>query len=925
MIVHQLEVLVIDKDDQVVKNVVVTAEALDGGKLSLAEYDPAREVYFFNELRMGFYNLSARHDGFLHQEKRVQVHPKPTQELYMLIPAETAYTFSNGLRVAYVSHPELLGVVLSRRPGVELPDLETLKKLLKDLELRSPDLDVLDAGDSNNLPVATEVPGVFVVHRHLESPFKETALKGLRETPFIEAAGPIFRRDEKSLTLFTNRLMVRFLPEVTRDEVKQLINTAELKLIEEMSFAPNLFLLEASASTGEEINDKAEQLITSGRIEYAEPAIFEIAEEDKIRPNDFLWDGCWDRKQARIDEAWEYLRVEVCADNTFGSANIIIAVVDNGVASTKEGVPLNDDFNGRVSNGESKTYKLFDFINMVPHNADPAPSIGNNDSAHGTSCAGVALANANDEIGVAGAAPNTRLLGLIYPKTDPEKYRMFLWAAGIPVKTGDPKFPDKLDKGANIFTTSIGFRKGYILPGTVRDLLDQLTNRGRDGKGAIAIFAAGNEGISNRIHRPWGFYEKSLCCAASTLTQAGEMRASYSNFGHVDWCMPSSTAVKSVAHRPPLSYGIWTSSIPGKGTVPSIPKVRTELVSCATSGAGKIFPVKTVKNFELDTRILVGKPGLPGSETTVITGTPNIRNNTFKVQGIDFDHKAGEPVFGGPCNHRDNFAGTSAATPLSAGVCALVLTANPDLTWVEAREILRETAGKIDFGNTDPRGQWLDRQGNPATSIDNAFFSQFYGHGRLDAFEAVKAAHEYRFTRDLIIRKGMGDTGRYTSTAFDDSPDIWVRTLSPVVDPSPNAKSYCIPGPHQEPSAGKPHWIYARVKNRGTEASLDAWMRFYVAVTDGKELRYPEDWEPKNGIGNRSATDWESGVYFIGEVAITGIQPGADFTVNIPWPEKLIPPPPAGEDTSVVSILVEVLPLDGPDNNLAQKYISIKR
>jgi subtilisin family serine protease len=924
MIVHQLEVVVVDKDDQVIENVVVTSEALDGGYLSQAAYDPVREVYFFNGLRMGFYKVSARHAGFLTQEKRVQVHPKPTQELFMLITEESAYTFSDGMRVAYKSHPELLGVVLSRRKDIDRPDLDTLKELLMDLELNSPEIDALDTTGSNDL--TTKIPDVFEVQRRLESPFKENALKGLRETPYIEAAGPIFRRDENSISLFTNQIMVRFLPDVTRDEICEIIGPAELTLADEMSFAPNLFLLKAGASTGEEINDKAELLLSSGRVEYVEIGIYEIAQEDAIRPNDFLWDGCWDRKQARIDKAWKYLRdkvsYKVSANVTFGSPDIIIAVVDNGIISTENGVTLNADFNGVVSNGKSKTFMLFDFINKVPHHADPASGMGTSDSAHGMSCAGVAVAKADDRIGVAGAAPNTRLLGLIYPETDFEKYCMFLWAAGIPVKTRDPNFPKELCKGADVFTTSIGFRQGYILPGTVRDLLSQLTNRGRNGKGVIAVFAAGNESESIRLSRPWGFYEKSFCCAASTLSeQYIEERASYSNFGKVDWCMPSSTAVKNgVAHLPPKSYGVWTSSIPGKGTVPSIPEVMTELV-CKTSSGDVELKVKTVSNLKLDMRILVGKPGQPGSETTVITKAPDTRKNFLTVQGIDLGHKIGDPVFSGPCNHRDNFSGTSAATPLSAGVCALVLSANPHLTWVEAREVLRGTAEKIDFEN----GQWLNAHGYLAGSIAEAVFSKFYGYGRLDAYRSVKAAHEYRFARDLMIRKSLGDTGLDTSKALDDSPDIWVRSLSPVVDPSPHAQSYDTPGPHQEPSAGKPHWIYARVKNRGSEASLDAWVRFYVALTDGKPLRYPEDWEPKNGIGNRSATDWETGVYYIGEVAITGIQPGADFTVNIPWPERLIPPPPAGEDTPVVSILVEVLPLDGPDNNLALKIISIKR
>jgi subtilisin family serine protease len=71
-----------------------------------------------------------------------------------------------------------------------------------------------------------------------------------------------------------------------------------------------------------------------------------------------------------------------------------------------------------------------------------------------------------------------------------------------------------------------------------------------------------------------------------------------------------------------------------------------------------------------------------------------------------------------------DFGGTSSATPLAAGIGALVLSVNPTLTWKEVRSILRSTADKIDEGGgTYERG-----------------YSIHYGFGRLNAFAAVKKA-----------------------------------------------------------------------------------------------------------------------------------------------------------------------------------------
>lgn len=70
-----------------------------------------------------------------------------------------------------------------------------------------------------------------------------------------------------------------------------------------------------------------------------------------------------------------------------------------------------------------------------------------------------------------------------------------------------------------------------------------------------------------------------------------------------------------------------------------------------------------------------------------------------------------------------HFGGTSSSTPLVAGVCALILTANPDLTAREVKEILQSTADKIG-----------------APSEYNGGHSPKYGYGRVNADRAVAEA-----------------------------------------------------------------------------------------------------------------------------------------------------------------------------------------
>ena len=79
--------------------------------------------------------------------------------------------------------------------------------------------------------------------------------------------------------------------------------------------------------------------------------------------------------------------------------------------------------------------------------------------------------------------------------------------------------------------------------------------------------------------------------------------------------------------------------------------------------------------------------------------------------------------------HTNDFGGTSSATPLSAGVAALVLSANPKSSRVELREVLERTAEKIGTG--------YDSQGH----------SRRYGYGRVDASAAVEEALRMRRQR----------------------------------------------------------------------------------------------------------------------------------------------------------------------------------
>jgi subtilisin-like proprotein convertase family protein len=95
------------------------------------------------------------------------------------------------------------------------------------------------------------------------------------------------------------------------------------------------------------------------------------------------------------------------------------------------------------------------------------------------------------------------------------------------------------------------------------------------------------------------------------------------------------------------------------------------------------------------------------------------------------DGSAGEPT---DIDCTGNFNGTSAATPVVAGVTALMLEANPNLTWRDVMHILIESADKNDPSNANPDG-WEWETNGAGYNINYV-----YGFGRVDAGEAVALA-----------------------------------------------------------------------------------------------------------------------------------------------------------------------------------------
>lgn len=105
---------------------------------------------------------------------------------------------------------------------------------------------------------------------------------------------------------------------------------------------------------------------------------------------------------------------------------------------------------------------------------------------------------------------------------------------------------------------------------------------------------------------------------------------------------------------------------------------------------------------------------------------PILAARAYWDEGIDGEVGASKWYYGDGVdrgNRYQHFGGTSSATPLVAGICALILSANPNLTAREVKQILMLTADKV---------------GSPSEYVNGQ--SLRFGYGRINAAKAVQEA-----------------------------------------------------------------------------------------------------------------------------------------------------------------------------------------
>ncbi len=558
----------------------------------------------------------------------------------------------------------------------------------------------------------------------------------------VAQAGALVALDEDGAAFLTDELVVSLLTDDV--DAAQLAARHGLEIVKRFTALPRTYVLRSPAGGGYGILDILDALAAEPGIRYAEPNLVRTAQEDAVTPNDFLFPQQWDHTVIRTPDAWQVLR-DINTARTFGDPAITIAVVDSGVDAAHPALT------GTVSDGTAKVSRLFDFAQMVANNNTDAGD-------HGMACAVAATGRADNNEGTAGIAGNCHLMGIRRGGDEVRYSEMYLWLAGLDADSQAAGFPAQLAKGADVISNSIALIEsvGSSITGLMSDTFDAVTDHGRGGRGTVLFFSAGNidQDLDVSFHRPWSMYGRCYGVSASTFAGDGvsEVKSDYSSFGStVDFCAPSNDTYAPVIHNPPGQWGAFSGTradAPGGTAIPGTAAATTTLSAASTAGATTIT-VASVAGAAVGDAVLIGAVTAQTARGRRITAI----NATTRVITLDLSLPAafasGTAVAFGPRHYQSDFGGTSYATPVTAGVAALMLSANPQLSWEQTGDILRDTAVKIDQGNTNATGRWRDAAGliSSAAGYAGPHFSEWYGFGRIDAARAVQRA---AWTIDLV-------------------------------------------------------------------------------------------------------------------------------------------------------------------------------
>ncbi len=395
-------------------------------------------------------------------------------------------------------------------------------------------------------------------------------------------------------------------------------------------------------------------------------------------------------------------------------SGVTVAVVDSGLEIAHE------DLTANVVAGGS-----WNFINDT---TDPTNTATTGD--HGTSVAGL-IAMAKNTVGGIGVAPAASLKGFNFLEAQS-------LANGLASLGGSTANPNSSD--VDVFNQSFGINNttDTTIPTTVEDHYASGTSTLRGGKGALYVKSAGN-GFT-------GFGNPAASCTAAIAIGVSCQNANFDPYNTIP-------------------YNIVVGAIRATGIKSSYSTAGSALWVSAPGGEGG-------RNVSVQPSLIPA-----AYEPAMVTADQSGCTNGYSRTSVNTStfNNGGTPNTS--CNYANTINGTSSAAPVTSGVIALMLHANPALTWRDVKHILASTSRQLDAsiapvtvttvtpltgGDYTAEQAWV-------TNAAGYKFHNWYGFGMVDAGAAVTMARTYAVNLGTFTNTGWISSGTISLAIPDNS------------------------------------------------------------------------------------------------------------------------------------------------------------
>ena len=327
-----------------------------------------------------------------------------------------------------------------------------------------------------------------------------------------------------------NKLIVSFKDLSIKSYIEKEFSLEEIRPITKDMFVYRL-------KDHSKVLETANRLNSTAGIEFSHPD-FIISKKSRslqdVQTDDPLFWQSWHLDRIDVQKAWKYTK----------GAGVVVGVYDEGIDLEHEDLWRNIIGFGNYADGLKQLTMINDYAQLRNDEINAPRSVSKR--WHGTACAGLIAAMGDNNLGGVGIAPQANLIVARYSSTN--------------ISDDSQALIDMANNGASIITNSWGTNN--MLP-VFEKTLKILSEDGRDGKGVLVFFAAGNDGCNMdeyyRVAEGKVFCsnnpadkaiddesESKYVISIASLTSDNSI-APYSNYGSaIDFVTPGGYAAKSI-------------------------------------------------------------------------------------------------------------------------------------------------------------------------------------------------------------------------------------------------------------------------------------------------------------------------------------------------------------------------------------------